>query len=394
MIDLTKVRLKAERFAANDTIEWGRFAAIDAELQAAGEPPVSRWMTETYRAFWQSGATTLCMGVGQRGTKSTTAIRAVCLPEILLSPYAMSSGAVPIWPIVSADKAEAHGRIENVQHFLEQLGYRELPKRTKTNDKIGLDEGQFVVLGGLTVHLLDGSKNPVDITALARDIGAVSGFTGRGSALCDEISLWDHGANEGRVPVTEHILETLAGRGARQGQTKLLMVSRLFSPDDPLSVRCREGSTADRYVARLGEHGARLDYRARTWLAEYYQCEARRTDHSVARRSLYADLASDPRLHEAPNPLSYAIPGWAAFPFGPPIAGAPHLGVAGEEFPERAIAECRRLAGAAIKNERDILDGMFRAYGSRGYASGTHSWLDRQLVERCGSAAAREEWTA
>jgi hypothetical protein len=384
VIDISEALKTAETIAPGEPIEWGRFLAIDAELQRKGEPPVSRWMRDTYQAFWRSGATTLCMGVGQRGTKSTTAMRAVLLPEILLSPYTISSGAIPKWPIISANKGEAAERVRNVEHFLKMLDFSELPRTTKTTEKIGLSRGQFVVRAGMTIHLLDGCDNPMDIAVLDRDVGAVSGFTGRGSALCDEMDLWDHGVNEGRVPVTEHILETLAGRGARQGATKLLMVSRLFSPDSALSVRCREGSSADKFVATLGEHGARLDLRARRWLAKYYEREARRSDVAATKRSLYSDLAADPRLHEDPDPRAYAIPGWAAFADGPDRDDCPPR-VDGEERPENAIAECRRLAGASIRNERDILDGLFRAYGSRGYASGTHAFLDRLMVEACAS---------
>jgi hypothetical protein len=382
MIDLAERKEAAKRLAGDGPIEWGRHLAIDEALQAAGEPPMSRWMTETYRAFWRSGAGALCMGVGQRGTKSTSYIRAVLLPALLLAPYAPTSGAVPRFPIISSDVGEAHGRIENLEHFLRRLEFRELPRRTKTQEKIGLGAGEFVVTGGLTIHLLDGDGNPTLISVLAREIGAVSGFAGR-DALCDEMSLWDYGAaNSDRRPVTESILETLAGRSLRQGDAKIVMASRLFSPDDPLSVRCRAGSTPDRFVATLGEHGARLDLRARKWLASWYARQARSTAHPLRRRSLYSDLAADPRLHEDPDPNAYAIPGWAAFPDGPDNPDCPPR-VDGDEYPEHAIAACLKKAATVTVNERDVLDGLFRAYGSRGYASGTHAFLDRALVEEC-----------
>lgn len=379
MIDIAAAREDAKRQAGNEPIEWGRFLSVNALLQAKGEPPVPQLIRDEYLAFLRSGAGTFCGGMGQRSTKSTSMLRLNCLPEILLSPYAISSGATPIWPIVSANMQEASERIRNLEHFLKLLDFTELPRRPKSADKIGLSAGKFVVIGGMEIHLLDGCDNPMLIRVTARELGAVSGFTGRGSALCDEVSLWDHGENEKRQPVTESILETLVGRGARQGRTKLLLVSRLFSPDDALSARCREGSTADRYVATMGERGAALDYRGRKWLATYYEREALRAT-SAHRKSLYHDLAGDPRLHEPPNPAAYAIPGWAAFPDGPEIDGAPDV-MSAPESPERAIAECRRLAAMATRAERDILDGLFRAYGSRGYASGSHSWFHRASVE-------------
>lgn len=379
MIDIPAARERAKVLGRDEPIEWGRFLAIDEALQGAGAPPVPRLMRDIYLDFLRSEAGTFCGGMGQRSTKSTSALRLCALPEILLSPYVVSSGATPIWPIVSANMQEASERIRNLEHFLKLLGFVELPRRTKSNEKIGLSPGQYVVVGGLEIHILDGCDNPMVIRVTARELGAVSGFTGRGSALCDEVSLWDHGDNERKTPVTEHLLETLVGRGARQGRTKLLLISRLFAPDDALSVRCREGSTADRFVATLGEHGAELDYRGRKWLARYYE-RAALSASQAHRRSLYSDLASDPRLHEPPTPTAYAIPGWAAFPDGPEIEGAPSC-LEAEESPERAIAECRRLAGMAIRNERDILDGIFRAYGSRGYAAGAHAWLDRACCE-------------
>jgi hypothetical protein len=380
MIDLAAAKERALRLAGDEPIEWGRFLAIDEELQRAGAPPVSRFMAESYREFYRSGATTLCQGIGQRGTKSTTAMRAATLPEILLSPYAISSGATPVWPIVSANMTEASERIKNLEYFLKLLGYVELPRRTKTADKIGLSQGQFVVVGGLDLHMLDGCDNAMIIRVTARELGAVSGFTGRGSALCDEVALWDSGEENARkVPVADAILETLSGRGARQGDTKLLLVGRLFSPGDPLSARCRDGSTADRYVQLLGDYGAELDWRARQWLAKRYEREALRAP-TASKRALYSGFAEDPRLHEPPNPLAYAIPGWSAFPDGPEREGCPSKRDA-PESPERAIAECRRLAAAAARNARDELDGLFRAYGSRGWEAGAHAWIDRECCE-------------
>lgn len=378
MIDLAALRLEATK-VHDEPVEWGRFLACDAALQAAGEPPVPQLIRDEYLSFLRSGAGTFCAGMGQRSTKSTSMLRLCTLPEILLSPYVTSAGATPIWPIVSANMQEASERIRNLEHFFKQLGYTELPRRPKTAEKIGLSKGQFVVVGGLELHLLDGCENPMIVRVTARELGAVSGFTGRGSALCDEVSLWDHGENSGRIPVTEPILETLVGRGARQGRTKLLLVSRLFSPDDALSARCREGSTADRYVATLGERGAEMDFRGRRWLSRYYQGEALRAK-LAQKRSLYSDLADDPRLHEPPTPGAYAISSWAAFPDGPEIAGAPTTFDA-PESPERAIAECRRLSAQATRAERDILDGLFRAYGSRGHASGSYAWIHRASVE-------------
>lgn len=380
LIDIPAARERAKVLGGNEPIEWGRFLAVDEQLQTGGAPHVPQLLRDVYLEFLRSGAGTFCGGMGQRATKSTSMIRLCMLPEILLSPYIVSSGATPIWPIVSANMQEATERIRNLEYFLKTLGYVELPRRTKTAEKIGLSPGQYVVVGGAEVHLLDGCENPMIVRVTARELGAVSGFTGRGSALCDEVSLWDHGDENGRkTPVTEHILETLVGRGARQGRTKLLLVSRLFSPDDALSVRCRQGSTADRFVATLGERGAAMDYRGRKWLATYYEREAMRA-RTAALRSLYSDLASDPRLHEPPNPSAYAIPGWAAFTDGPEVDGAPSC-YEEPESPERAIAECRRLAGMAIRNERDILDGIFRAYGSRGHAAGAHAWFDRECCE-------------
>ena len=379
MIDLAAAKLRAPILAGEEPIEWGRFLAIDEELQRAGLPPVPRLMQEHALEFWRSGATTYCAGEGQRSTKSTSALRTFCLPEVLLAPYETSSGATPVWPIVSHNVVEASERIKNLEAFFKALGYVELPRRTKTADKIGLDKGQFVIVGGTEIHLIDGCGNPTIIRVAAREIGAVSGFTGRGSALCDEVPLWDHGENAARTPVTEHILETLAGRGARQGDTKLIMVGRLFSPSDALSVRCREGSTADRYVALLGERAALLDYRGRQWLAAYYRAEAVKAS-GPTRKGLYSSIAEDPRLHEPPNPRAYAIPGWAAFPDGPERPGLPTKAEA-PESPERAMAECRRLAAASIRNERDVLDGLFRAYGSRGYEAGAFAWLDPLCCE-------------
>lgn len=390
LINLKQARADAERLAGDGPIEWGRFLAIDAALQAADEPPVTCLMQEIYRDFFESGAETSCQGIGQRGTKSTTYIRAVLLPSLLLAPYTMTSGAVPKFPIISSDIGEAHGRVENVAHFLQCLGFSELPRRPKSVEKIGVGPGQFVVVGGQQVHLLDGNGNPTVISVLAREVGAVSGFAGR-DALCDEMSLWDYGVNDRRLPVTETILETLGGRSLRQGPAKIVMSSRLFAPEDPLSTRCRGGSTPDRRVARLGEYGARLDLRARNWLGRYYQREALSTAHPMTRRSLYTDLASDPRLWEPPDPSAYAIPGWSAYPDGPDSPDCPPR-IQGEEHPEHAIMACRKKAAGVIANERDILDGLFRAYGSRGYAAGTHAALDRTLVEACNSPERRAEW--
>jgi len=379
MFDLEAAKQAAPRLAGDNPIQWGHFLAIDEQLQLAGAPPVPDLLLDAWLDFLRSGATTFCLGAGQRSTKSTSAMRLSCLPEIFLSPYQVSSGATPVWPIVSHNITEASERIKNLEHFLKLLGFIELPRRTKTADKIGLDKGQFVQAGGTDLHLVDGSGNATIIRVTARDIGAVSGFTGRGSALCDEVALWDHGENASRTPVTEHILETLAGRGARQGETKLLLVGRLFSPGDALSTRCREGSTPDRYVVRLGQKGAERDYAGRQWLAAYYRKEALRAP-GQAQKNLYSSLAEDPRLHEPPNPSAYAIPGWACFPDGPEREGCPTKAEA-PVSPERAMAECRRLAGASIRNQKDILDGIMRAYGSRGYEAGAHAWIDAECCE-------------
>lgn len=389
---VTDLQDEAKRLAGDNPIEWGRFLAIDVDLQKAGEKPVSRLMQEIFLNFYRSGCTTLCMGIGQRGTKSTTTIRIQCIPEILLAPYEMSSGSVPVWPIVSKDIAEAQGRVENVVHYLKKLGYSELPRRPKSQDKMSLGAREFVVVGGATVHMIDGYGNPTEIAVTARELGAVSGFTGR-SCLLDEVDLWDHGVeNERRAPVAEHIIETIAGRGARQGDTKIIMASRLFSPDAPLSSRCKDGDTPERYIARLGEHGSILDLRAREWLSGRFQRLSMKAP-SASRRNLYRDLADDPRLHEDPDPNAYAIPSWAAFPSGPddPDAGLPPI-PPHEERPEHAIQECFRLASASIRNVKDILDGLFRAYGSRGYSSGSHAWLDRGLVDDCVSPERIREW--
>lgn len=379
MISISELRAEAKRLTGPNPSEWGRFLAVDAALQTAGAPAVPRHIRDEYLAFLHSSAGTFCYGGGQRSTKSTSALRLCTLPEILLSPYVVSSGATPIWPIVSANMEEAAERIRNLEYFFKLLGFVELPRRPKSAEKIGLAPGQFVVVGGSEMHLLDGCENPMMVRVTARELGAVSGFTARGSSLCDEVPLWDHGENAKRVPVTEPILEALVGRSARQGRTKLLLLGRLFSPTDPLSTRCREGSTADRYVATLGDRAAELDWRGRQWLARYYEREALRATSSE-RKSLYSDIASDPRLWEPPNPKAYALASWAVFPDGPEVDGAPTVYDASES-PERAMAECRRLAGQATKNERDILDGLFRAYGSRGWAAGAHSWIHRACVE-------------
>lgn len=360
--DLKQAREEARRRRGDEPEEWGRFLVVDAALQAAGEPPISRWWRETYLDFFRSGKTTFCAGKGQRAAGSTTCLRVGCLPEILVGSYTMASVSLPAWPIVSVDDNEASNRVSDLQGFLRKLGLKELPRRTKNAEKIGIGPGEFVIVGGHDIHLLDCDGNPTKIAVTTRSVGGVSGFTGR-SALCDEVDLWDARAKiSGDKPVAESVIQILAGRGVRQGSTKLYMLSRLFDVDGPLSSRCSDGDNEERYIVRQGEYGAELDVRARAWLKGHFQELAIKTNGP--RRREYEQAAEDPRLSENGNPWSYELPTWVCF---------------GDD-PERVVAECLRAAMAASKHGDAVLDELFGPYGSRARA-GTWSWFSAAKVE-------------
>jgi hypothetical protein len=373
MIGILKdARVRAKVLAGDEPIEWGRYLALDEALQEAGEPPVSNYWcgrgqgdapVGVYLDFFRSGKTTFCAGKGQRAAGSTTCMRVAALPEVLLGDYTMASVSEPAWPIVSCDDTEAANRIQDLKGFLRKLGLTELPKRPKSAEKIGVGEGQFVILGGSEIHLLDCDGNPTKYSVTTRSVGGVSGFTGR-SALCDEVDLWDERARlADEKPVAESVIQILAGRGLRQGDTKLYMLSRLFNAAGPLSTRCADGDNEERYIARQGEYGARLDVRARAYAKEYFERLALNAPNAVRRRE-YEKHAEDKRLTEDGDPRSYELPTWVCF---------------GDD-PERVMAECLRAATSASRTGDGILDELFGPYGSRARA-GAWSWISGSKLD-------------
>lgn len=363
MIALKNIRERAKVLGGDEPVEWGRFLAVDEVLQRAGEPPISRWWQDSYLDFFRTGKTTYCAGKGQRAAGSTTCLRVVCLPEILAGSYVMASVSQPAWPIVSESNEEAQNRIMDLRGFLTKFGLTELPKRPKSAEKIGVDAGQFVILGGSEIHLLDCDGNPTKIMVTTRSVGGVSGFTGR-SALCDEVDLWDARAKiAGDKPQAEAVIQILAGRGLRQGATKLCMLSRLFDTAGPLSVRCADGDNEERYIARQGEYGAALDVRGRAYAKEYFEGLALRAPDAIRRRD-YEQAAEDPRLTEQGDPRSYALPTWVCF---------------GDD-PELVMRGCLKAAMSASRTGDAVLDELFGPYGSRA-RSGAWSWFGAANVD-------------
>lgn len=105
------------------------------------------------------------------------------------------------------------------------------------------------------------------------------------------------------------------------------------------------------YVARLGELGARRDGAAREALRAYLRDRALHAP-TRAQRAAAEQWAEDRRLAADPDPMSTAIPTWAAR----------------DGDPAAEIGECFRLAGVKLTDGEEggtPLDVLLSRYGAR-----------------------------
>ena len=104
-----------------------RLWQLDAELVAAGWPPMSPWWKRKIARFVRSGLRRWVVRVGRRGGKSSTLCR-LAVAWALFGEWYVPPGDVAVIPFVSIDRPEANGRLRTISEILTVLGVEYAPK--------------------------------------------------------------------------------------------------------------------------------------------------------------------------------------------------------------------------------------------------------------------------
>jgi hypothetical protein len=375
--DWLRTREAAAKLAPDDPSEVGWLRLIEARLAsetATPWRPMPAWWTLTYEDFWRSGKLELVASVGRRGTKSSSWCR-VGVQEILLRERRVEPGTELVMPVLSCDTTEANGRQRTLRALLKAIGLEPVDAESKVRPGLSY-WASSPNHGRSQIVLHDAAGNEVRFRITPSTVEGASGYTGLGG-LGDEMELgaWAQpgGGVEEVMPMWR---PTLKGqRGAR-----LYLYSAPYGERGPHTRMVAGGSTDERYVATLGELGARLDTAARKGLAALFAERATDKARTTRERERFARYSADPRLLEEGDPSSTAIPSWAANPTNEDGNGPDPVG---------AIRECFRLASADAESDgSDALVELLARYGARPMAAGAARLFDPVLLDEAAALAA------
>lgn len=372
-MDLKQIREAAGALAPGDAPEVGWLRWLEARLKsetAAPWRPMPAWWVWTYERFWRSGKVELVGSVGRRGTKSSSCCRvAVC--EILFRERRVEPGSELVWPILSCDMAEANGRQRTLRTLLEAIGIDPVGDESKVRP--GTFWASSPNQGRSKIVLFDAECRRVEFRIAPASPAGVSGFTGLGG-LGDEMELgvWAQSGDACKA-VLDMWRPTLKG----QKGSRLYLYSAPYGERGPHTRMVAGGSTDGRYVATLGELGARLDTEARRGLVKLFEAKSKEKDRTQRERDRLAKYAADPRLLEAGDPHSTAIPSWAANPTNEDGDGPDPVG---------AILECYRLASVDVEEDGgDALLQLFARYGAVPMAAGASRLFDAVTLDEAAA---------
>lgn len=202
------------------------FAALcgmDADLEAAGFPPLTRWWRkELERFFSHPTALTAAYRVGRGGAKSTTAVK-VATAMTIYGDFVVPKGERHYFAFVSENKDEAQGRLRLIEAYLDALG---VPFR-RSGDVIDLVE------------------EPRGFRVLAARVGAVSGFRAYGWCS-DETAKWK--GEDGSNPADE-VVTSLQAMTVTHEYARGMMISSPLGKLDYHAKTVDAGDTAHTIVA-------------------------------------------------------------------------------------------------------------------------------------------------
>lgn len=372
-MDLKQIRVAAGKLAPDDPPEVGWLRWFEARLQSetvAPWRPMPGWWVWTYEDFWRSGKLELAASVGRRGTKSSSACRVgVC--EIIWRERRVEPGSELVWPILSCDMHEANGRQRTLRALLEVVVGAPVADESKV--KPGNFWASSPNQGRSKIVLHDAEERRVEFRIAPASPAGVSGFTGLGG-LGDEMEL---GVWAQDVDTCANVLKMWRPTLKGQKGSHLYLYSAPYGEKGPHTRMVAGGSTDERYVATLGELGARLDTEARRGLAAMLAERAKEKDRPQRDRDRFARYAADSRLLEEGDPDSTAIPSWAANPTNDNGDGPDPVG---------AIKECFRLASSdAEQDGTDALLELLARYGARPMAAGASRLFDAVTLDEAAA---------
>lgn len=266
---------------------WVERRCVDAGLHAMH--PL--WIRH-FADFYASGAFEDVGRFGVRAAKSDSTCRAITA-EVLLMPRILERTVNARCPVMSANINEANDRFVTITEILRACGILDFFGHGDVN------EGTFKKSGGgmapLIIELHDAQGHKVKFQVSAANEAAAAGFTGI-AGFCDELDLY--GKATGANPAAK-VLRILRSRYATQPDARLHLMSATYDRESEHARLVGLGPSVGRYIARIGEEGARADHEARLRLAALI--------HSADPLLLAPPLSAD-----CPD-----IPSWVTNPIAP-----------------------------------------------------------------------------
>jgi hypothetical protein len=222
-VDLLAAYLTLPRPRASGAELFAALMAQDAQLVAAGFPPMTAWWVDRLREFYLSGKRRFVCRVGRKGTKSATMCR-VAVNEARHGNHLLRPGDLGLVMFISENTKEAKGRIFTLRAILDAL-------------RVPYDPFD----GDLRLR-----EKPISFGVRAARIGAVSGPV----VIClidDEVAKWKDEAT-GANPATE-VLRSVRPAMATQVNAHEFMISSPWSTLDAHHEAFSQGDTDDQVVA-------------------------------------------------------------------------------------------------------------------------------------------------
>lgn len=229
--------------------------ALDAQLVAAGHPPLSRWWRRVLKKFFESSRKRLVLRVGRRGGKSLTMAKIAVAVALANGLWSVSPGDIGVIPFLSVDKNEASSRLRTIASMLTSLG---VPFARRDGE----------------VELTDG--RPVLFKVAAASVTATVGFTSL-SVFCDEVSRWRD--QESNVNPMREVLASISPTTATVPSARIFLCSSPWSTTDGHAEAFARGEDDFQMVAHaaswtanptISEKQSRaLEPDERIWLREY-----------------------------------------------------------------------------------------------------------------------------
>jgi hypothetical protein len=370
--DLGEGWAKARREAAAIAPgHYGTLLWIDARCQKAKMHALDPWWAEHFRLFYASGKMEDAGRGGLRAGKSDSIPRAL-VNDALFSLRELDPATVGVIPIMSRDRTEATDRFTTIRQILKAIGVDAKDKKDDLEAIAlpggigGVYESSTLPSGGGVIRLRDSQNHKIEFRIYPARVSGAIGFTGVGG-FCDEVDLWpwedeiDQATGKKQLSnPAGKVIKLLEKRFTTQPEARLYVWSASYATDsahrDLIDPRPKGGGgerdlvggdTMIRYIARLGEAGARRDEVERRRLADY-----------LAERGVRmfgeGGEPSHARLLASADPLSKDIPAWVTNPIKADILRC--YGLSDENLTELLGLYGGRAAehGAAAMSDEDF----------------------------------------